>query len=100
MAGIAFILSTLLLGTLLSKFTDASLPWLDSAATSLSFVAQWMIAKKKIENWLIWIVVNLMYIGIYAVKDLWLYCVLFFVYLLLAINGYLTWRKQLLSLNA
>lgn len=91
----AFIACTLLLGVLLSKFTDATFPWLDSTATSLSFVAQWMIAKKKIENWLIWIVVNIMYIGIYLYKDLWLYSVLFFIYLLLAISGYLKWRKSL-----
>ncbi len=92
---VTFLLCTLILGTLLSQYTDATFPWLDSTATSLSFVAQWMIAKKKIENWLIWMVVNIMYIGIYIYKDLWLYSLLFFIYLLLAISGYLTWRKQL-----
>lgn len=95
MCAIAFILCTVLLGMILSTFTDATFPWLDSTATSLSFVAQWMVAKKKIENWLIWIAVNIMYIGIYISKDLWLYSVLFSVYLLLAISGYLRWRKSL-----
>jgi len=94
-SAIAFIMCTLLLGTILSHYTDAAFPWLDSTATSLSFVAQWMIAKKKIENWWIWMVVNGMYIGIYLSKELWLYSLLFFIYLLLAISGYLTWRKQL-----
>ena len=92
---IAFILCTVVLGELLSNFTDATFPWLDSAATALSFVAQWMIAKKKIENWLIWIVVNILYIGIYLYKDLWLYSVLFSIYLILAISGYIRWRKKL-----
>ena len=90
-----FILCTIVLGTLLSKLTDAAFPWLDSTATALSFIAQWMIAKKKIENWLIWIVVNIMYIGIYSCKELWLYSTLFSIYLLLAISGYITWRKTL-----
>lgn len=98
MCFIAFIFCAAVLGTLLSKFTDATFPWLDSTATSLSFVAQWMIAKKKIENWLIWIVVNVMYIGIYIYKDLWLYSALYFIYLLLAISGYITWKKQLVKM--
>lgn len=97
MCFLAFAFCTVVLGTLLSKFTDATFPWLDSAATSLSFVAQWMIAKKKIENWLIWMLVNVMYISIYIYKDLWLYSLLFFIYLLLAISGYINWKKHLIK---
>lgn len=91
----ACLLCTVLLGSLLSAYTDASFPWLDSFATSLSFVAQWMIARKKIENWLIWILVNFLYIGIYIYKHLPLYACLFFIYLVLAISGYITWRKNM-----
>ena len=84
---------TLLLGFMLNRHTDASFPWLDSFATALSFTAQFLIARKKIENWLLWIPVNLIYIGIYFQKDLFLYVVLFTVYLGLAINGFLAWIK-------
>jgi nicotinamide mononucleotide transporter len=80
-------------GALFKKYSDASLPYWDATATALSFVAQWMIAKKKIENWIIWTVVNLMYIGIYIYKDLFLYALLFFIYLILAIQGWLQWRQ-------
>lgn len=84
---------TLSLGILLDKTTDAVFPWLDSFATALSFTAQFLIARKKIENWLLWIPVNIIYIGIYAQKELYLYVLLFTVYLGLAINGYLAWKK-------
>ena len=80
-------------GTIFKNYTDASLPYWDATATALSFTAQWMIAKKKIENWILWIVVNIMYIGIYVYKDLFLYAFLFFIYLILAIQGWMEWRK-------
>lgn len=90
----------LLLGYILHRYTDAAFPWLDAAATSASFAAQWLVAKKKIENWLIWIPVNITYICIYMAKDLWLYSVLFGIYLLLAIWGYLEWKKSLQAIHA
>jgi nicotinamide mononucleotide transporter len=80
-------------GVIFKNYTDASLPYWDTTATALSFTAQWMIAKKKIENWILWMVVNIMYIGIYIYKDLFLYAFLFFIYLILAIQGWIEWRK-------
>jgi nicotinamide mononucleotide transporter len=88
---------TLISGYLLSKYTDASTPWPDSAATVLSFIAQWMIARKKLENWILWIAVNITYIWIYSYKELYLYTILFSIYLLLAIAGYLSWNKEVKS---
>ena len=81
-------------GTLFKKYTDASLPYWDATATALCFTAQWMIAKKKIENWILWIVANIMYIGIYIYKDLYLYALLFLIYLVLAVKGYMEWKKS------
>ena len=89
-----------ILGYLLRNNTTASIPWLDSAATAASFLAQYLIARKKIENWLIWIAVNILYVGIYIYKDLPLYAILFSIYLLLAISGYRTWKKQLSPISA
>ncbi len=99
LAGITFAFA-MTLGYILHRYTDAALPWLDAAATSASFAAQWLVARKKIENWLIWIPVNIIYICIYIAKDLWLYSVLFSVYLLLAIWGYMEWRKSLQAIEA
>lgn len=94
------ILFSVIAGTVFKNYTDASLPYWDATATALSFVAQWMIAKKKIENWMIWIIVNVMYIGIYLYKDLFLYTALYSVYLLLAVKGWMEWKKSLMqSLN-
>lgn len=89
----------LAMGSFFNYFTDAHVPFLDASATALSFVAQFLIAKKKIENWIFWMVVNLMYIGIYFYKELYLYTGLFAIYLLLAINGWFTWRKSLIALQ-
>lgn len=90
----AVIFTTCTLGLLLDMYTEAAFPWLDSFATALSFTAQFLIARKKIENWLLWIPVNLIYIGIYYQKDLLLYVFLFTIYLGLAINGYLEWTRS------
>ena len=88
------ILFSLAAGFMFEKYTDASLPYWDASATALSFTAQWMIARKKIENWLLWMIVNSMYVGIYLYKDLLLYAVLFFIYFLLAVKGWMEWKKK------
>ena len=90
----------LLLGYILKTFSNASFPWIDSLATTASFLAQYLIAKKKIENWIVWIVVNVVYIAIYLQKDLDLYALLYLIYLVLAIQGYLLWRKNLTQQTA
>ncbi len=91
----SWLAGTVLLGFLLENYTNAATPWPDSAATMLSFIAQWMVAKKKIENWLLWLVVNITYIGIYLYKGLPFYALLFAVYFCLAIWGYNQWKKEM-----
>ncbi|MFM9008979.1 MAG: nicotinamide riboside transporter PnuC [Bacteroidota bacterium] len=83
------------LGWLLQGNTDASLPWADSFATSAAFSAQFLIARKRIENWLWWIPVNLGYMWIYWTKGLEAYVLLSGVYLILAIHGFFQWRSIL-----
>ena len=87
------------MGYFFSTYTDADVPYLDAFATALSFAAQFLIARKVIENWLIWIFVNILYIGIYLYKDLYLYTLLFAIYLVLAVVGYVSWKKSLINLN-
>ncbi|MBP6533155.1 MAG: nicotinamide mononucleotide transporter [Bacteroidia bacterium] len=86
-------LAYFLLAFFLQEFTKASLPWLDSALTILSLVAQWMIARKLIANWIIWIIVNSVYIPLYFYKGLPLTSVLYLIYLLLAVKGFMDWKK-------
>lgn len=83
-----------LLGVTLKKSTDASLPYLDSLTTSFSLVAQFMSTRKLLENWIVWIIVDVIYIGIYIAKDLRLTAVLYAIFLVLAVVGYRDWRRS------
>jgi nicotinamide mononucleotide transporter len=96
-AGIA---GLLFLGFALRKYTDAALPFWDAGTTSFSLVAQWMMTKKWIENWLVWIAVDVVYVGIYVAKQLHPTAVLYAVFLCLAIAGLLAWRKSLTTVTA
>jgi nicotinamide mononucleotide transporter len=89
-----FGLGTLLWGYLLNRYTDASLSYLDSGLTIASVVAQWMLVRKYIETWLILIVADLIYTGMFIYKELYLTSVLYFVFTLLAIQGYRAWKKD------
>src|SRR5215213_9368868 len=60
------------LGTLLARFTDAALPYVDSVTTSTSLIAQWMMTRKILENWLVWMAVDVVYIGMFIYKRLYL----------------------------
>lgn len=88
------LLSSFIIGTTLKSQTDATLPYLDSLLTSMSLLAQWMVAKKKIENWIVWIIADVAYVGMYVYKNLLLTSVLYFIFILLAINGYYQWKKS------
>ena len=83
------------LGTLLRQATDAALPFMDSFLSSTSLVAQWMMTKKKVENWLVWILVDVLYVGMFIFKHLYLTAGLYAVFLALAVKGYLDWRSAM-----
>lgn len=84
-----------LLGTLLRHATDAALPFMDSFLSSTSLVAQWMMTKKLLENWLVWIAVDVLYVGMFLFKGLYLTAGLYAVFLVLAVRGYLDWRRSM-----
>ena len=92
---IVSIIGAVILAFFLQKYTNASYPWLDSILTCSSLAAQWMIAKKKIENWVVWIAVDIIYIPLYIVKHLPLTAFLYFIFLVLAIIGYQDWKKNI-----
>ena len=94
LAGIA-IAGTVLLGTLLYRGTDASLPYLDSLLTSTSLVAQWMMTRKLLENWAVWIGVDVLYVGMFIYKELYVTAVLYAVFLGLATKGWTDWKRSL-----
>lgn len=83
------------LGALLRHSTDAALPFADSFLSSTSLVAQWMMTRKLLENWLVWIAVDVLYVGMFLFKGLYLTAGLYAVFLALAVRGYLDWRRSM-----
>lgn len=96
---LAFVCCSLfvLIGEILVRFTDSTVPWLDSFTTALSFVAMWMLARKYLEQWLVWIVVDILSCGLYLFKELYFTSVLYGLYALIAVYGYLKWRQIMKS---
>jgi nicotinamide mononucleotide transporter len=72
---------------------NAALPFLDASLLSYSLVASWWQARRHIANWWLWIVVDIIYIGEYIYKNLWLTAVLYAGLVVLAIVGLLEWRR-------
>ncbi len=93
---IATILYLVILAILLN-FTDSDVPYMDSFTTALSIIATWMLAKKYIEQWLIWIFVDFISAGLYIYKGLWPTVILFVIYTAMAYLGYIEWKKDLKS---
>ena len=85
---------TAALGFFLHRGTDASFPFIDSFCTACSLVAQIFLARKVMENWLIWIFVDIIYVGVYIAKDLHLTAGMYTLYVYIAAMGYLEWRKE------
>ena len=82
--GISFILQT---------YTDSNVPWSDSLTTSLSIIAMWMLARKWIEQWWVWIAVDVISTGLYVFKGIYLYAALYMLYAIIAIYGYCKWKQ-------
>lgn len=84
---------TIAIGFLLHKETNASFPFIDSFCTACSLIAQLFLARKVLQNWLIWIFVDLIYVGVYFSKNLYATGLMYVLYIFIAIMGYLDWRK-------
>lgn len=82
-------------GTLLARYTPAALPWFDSFTTWGAVLATWMTARKFIENWLWWFVVDGVSAGLYVARGLYLTALLFGLYLVLIVLGWREWRQRL-----
>jgi nicotinamide mononucleotide transporter len=97
---IAGVIGAALLGLFFKRNTDASLPFWDASLTSFSLIAQWMQTFKLIENWIVWIIVDAIYVGLYLYKRLDLTAGLYFLFLVLAIKGYIDWQRSLHAAQA
>ena len=84
----------LAIGWFTSRYTDAALPWMDSALTSFSLVAQFWTARRHAASWLLWIAVDIIYVGMFLFKGLSLTAGLYAAMVALAGIGYRRWRRS------
>ena len=93
----AILILTVCSGFALSNLTDAAMPYLDSFTTWGAIVTTWMVARKVIQNWHYWFVIDLISVYLYASRGLYLTALLFVLYLVLIIIGYRQWRSSMQS---
>tara|TARA_B100001094_G_C18158475_1_gene787895 strand:- start:470 stop:1042 length:573 start_codon:yes stop_codon:yes gene_type:complete len=86
-------------GIFLEKYTQAQLPFLDAFTTWGAIISTYMVAKKIIENWIYWFVIDSISIYLYISRELYLTSLLFFIYLIIIIFGYISWTKKLDKIN-
>jgi nicotinamide mononucleotide transporter len=82
-----------LVGGVLWQFTDSDVPWWDAFPTAFSLVGQWLLGRKYVENWPVWLVVNLVATALFAYKGLWLTVGLYALFALLSVAGWRAWRQ-------
>jgi len=86
-----------ILGKLTSGLPGVALPYVDAATATTSLVAQYLMTRKLLENWALWIAVDCVYIGMFIFKGLYLTAGNYAVYLSLAVLGHIAWKRSLLS---
>lgn len=82
-------------GYLLDNYTDSPIPYWDALTTSGSIIATWMLTRKIIEHWIIWVIVDLISLGLYVYRGLYPTAVLFVIYTAMAVIGYIQWNRSL-----
>jgi nicotinamide mononucleotide transporter len=87
-------ITALLIGLIFDKYTAQANPYIDSFTTCYSLSATFMVTRKIIGNWIYWIVIDLVSIYLYAQRDYHLTAVQYGIFTLLAIYGYMVWRKE------
>ena len=88
------------LSSITSRLPGTALPHLDAATTTISLMAQWMMTRKLLENWLLWVGVDVVYVGMFIYKGLYLTAFNYGVYLIIAAFGYFAWKRSLAAAAA
>ena len=89
----ATVLASLAWGMMMARFTDAALPFADAAIAGMSVSAQLLLSIRRIENWLLWILVDALAIGVFASRGLFATSTLYAVFLAMAVSGLVSWRR-------
>ena len=82
-------------GLFLRRYTNTDVPWWDAFPTAASVIGQWLLGRKYLENWLAWVVVNVVSVGLFAYKGLWLTVLLYVLFVALSVLGWRAWRRLL-----
>lgn len=96
---IAIPLATVLMHRVLSASDDPA-PLLDALTTAMSLAAQWLLSRRRVENWLLWIAVDLIYVPLYWSRELHLTALLYAVFLLMCVQGWRDWRRAAIETRA
>ncbi len=80
-------------GLFLRSYTDTDVPWWDAFPTAASVIGQWLLGRKHVENWAVWIVVNVVSVALFAYKGLWLTVLLYLVFIVLSVQGWRAWHR-------
>lgn len=89
---VVFAIIFVAIGYILSRYTDSTVPWADAFTTALSIVAMWMLARKYLEQWIVWIAADVACAVLYVYKDLWFTGALYMAYAVIAVLGYRKWK--------
>ena len=101
MAAIAAVFALVFIsGELLTRYSAAALPFADSFTTWGAVVATWMVARKVLENWIYWFVIDGLSIPLYLERGLYVTSGLFAVYIVIVVFGYRRWRREYLDTHA
>ena len=92
-AGVVYVVAQFFIAWILINYTDSDVPWWDAFTTALSMVGMWMLARKYLEQWWVWIVVDVVCVGLYIYKELYFTAGLYALYAIIAIFGWLNWKK-------
>lgn len=87
-------------GFLLERYSDAALPFADAFTTWAAVVATWMVARKILENWIYWFVIDSVSVYLYLSRELYFTAALFVAYLVMIVFGYRSWRRSMLEQGA
>lgn len=88
-------IASVTIGIVLDRFTDSPIPYWDAFTTALSFTATWMLARKILEHWILWIIVDTVSMGLYLYRGLYPTLVLFAIYSAMAVFGFIAWKRTL-----
>ena len=92
--GLVGVVTWVTLFSITSRIPGSALPRLDAALVATSLIAQWMMTRKLLENWVLWIAVDIVYIPLFVTRGLQLTAILYAVFLVLAIIGLVQWKKS------